>query len=271
MKNVSFWGLARGMRLRIGNDQRELVDKFVGLSLDKGFTEVILPTIELQGVYQDKLSDLGNAQMWTFQDKKGRDVCLRPEGTATLQELFSDTLKYEHDVRLFYEARCFRYERPQLGRYREFIQFGVEIMNPRKDYREELINMSEMMVSWLGVPYELNTAVRRGLSYYTEDGWEISMPNLGAQKLGDAANSRIDGRPLFNDHNEYNPETGTLEQYGSIAEYRDAAYVRGEVLGLVEQLLNAARFTWRKVPLPSKPPLGQRMQTRRELLRRAAR
>ena len=120
--------------------------------------------------------------MYTFPDKKDRLLCLRPEGTATCQILAETVLKSERDVRLFYLATCWRYERPQAGRYREFLQFGVEILNPRKDVREELVELATSMVGMFTDKFEVNKAAKRGLAYYVEDGFEISCPALGAQK-----------------------------------------------------------------------------------------
>lgn len=120
--------------------------------------------------------------MYTFPDKKGRQLCLRPEGTATCQILADTVLKMERDVKLWYLATCWRYERPQAGRYREFLQFGVEVLNPRQNPREELVALAESMVKMFTDRYEVNNAVKRGLAYYVEDGFEISCPQLGAQK-----------------------------------------------------------------------------------------
>ena len=69
-------------------------------------------------------------QMWTFKDKGDRDVCLIPEATALFQEMVQSG-EIQGERRFFYVARCYRYERPQAGRYREFTQLGVEILNPR--------------------------------------------------------------------------------------------------------------------------------------------
>lgn len=130
----------------------------------------------------DKAGEEILGQMYTFPDKKGRPLCLRPEGTATCQLLADSVFKCERDVRLWYVTTCWRYERPQAGRYREFTQFGVETLNPRRDVRDELIALAEQMVKQFTDAYEVTTAVKRGLAYYVEDGFEISCPALGAQK-----------------------------------------------------------------------------------------
>ncbi len=147
-----------------------------------GYEEFVLPSLEPSSLYVDKAGEEILGQMYTFPDKKGRQLCLRPEGTATCQVLADTALRMERDVRLWYLATCWRYERPQAGRYREFLQFGVEVLNPRRDVRGELVALAEGMVRMFTDQYEVSRAVKRGLAYYVEDGFEISCPQLGAQK-----------------------------------------------------------------------------------------
>jgi histidyl-tRNA synthetase len=68
--------------------------------------------------------------MYAFQDKGGRDVCLIPEATTVIQEKYnaSWSKSWPKPVRVFYLQRCYRYDRPQRGRYREFTQVGVELL-----------------------------------------------------------------------------------------------------------------------------------------------
>ena len=68
-------------------------------------------------------------QMWAFADKKGRPCCLIPEATALFQERSAELLGRRLERPLFYIARCYRYERPQAGRYREFTQLGFELLS----------------------------------------------------------------------------------------------------------------------------------------------
>jgi len=149
-----------------------------------GFEEFVLPSLEPSEIYIEKAGQEILGQMYVFPDKKGRQLCLRPEGTATCQILADTALKMERDVKLFYLATCWRYERPQAGRYREFLQFGVEWLNPRagQNVRDELIALSESMVRQFTDKYEISKSVKRGLAYYVEDGFEIVCPELGAQK-----------------------------------------------------------------------------------------
>lgn len=74
-------------------------------------------------------TDIVNKEMYTFQDKGDRSLTLRPEGTAAVARSYIEN-KMQHNVeqpvKLFYVAPMFRYERKQKGRYRQFVQFGVE-------------------------------------------------------------------------------------------------------------------------------------------------
>ncbi len=106
-------------------------------------------------------------QMWAFEDKAGRPCCLIPEATALFQERSEALLEGRREALFFYVARCYRYERPQAGRYREFTQLGLEILGPSP--QQALLRSQAICTGFLdslGLDYELNTAVKRGLSYY---------------------------------------------------------------------------------------------------------
>jgi len=180
-------GTYKGTRIILGElavKKREIISSFSMLAEQMGYEEVFLPTIELADVYVNKAGKEILGQMFEWEDKGRRQVCLRPEGTATCQLLAKSLFKFNKDVKLFYTVQCFRYEQPQAGRYREFTQFGVEWLNPSdiEAARDELLWMAEECIKCLTDNYELNSSVKRGLAYYVEDGFEISCPELGAQK-----------------------------------------------------------------------------------------
>ena len=179
--------LARGTRIIYGDEAKErkrLLNDLSELSEKSGFEPIELPSVEKAEIYEDKAGKEVLGQMYTFSDKKGRELCLRPEGTATVQLLADGVWKGRKDVKVFYDLKCWRYERPQKGRYREFVQFGVEWIRPRdlKSARTELINLAKEMVELVTNEYEVSESVKRGLEYYIEEGFEISCPELGAQK-----------------------------------------------------------------------------------------
>jgi histidyl-tRNA synthetase len=175
----------RGTRLLAGEDarkRREVLNALFQIAASFKFEEVLLPTIEPAEIYKDKAGPEILNQMYLLNDRRGRQLCLRPEGTATCQLLANSFWKSKKDIKICYEVRCFRYERPQAGRYREFTQFGVEVLNPRADPRDELLAMAEGMIKMVTPNYAIEKSVKRGLAYYLEDGFEILCPALGAQK-----------------------------------------------------------------------------------------
>ncbi len=93
--------------------------------------EIITPTFEQTEVFSrssGETSDVVTKEMYTFKDKKDRSITLRPEGTASVVRAFIENKLYALPgiKKYFYNMPMYRYERPQAGRYREFVQFGVE-------------------------------------------------------------------------------------------------------------------------------------------------
>ncbi len=112
-----------------------------------GYREIVIPTFERTELFTrsiGEVSDIVEKEMYTFQDKKGRSLSLRPEGTAGVVRAFIEHNLYRENaaMRLYYMGPMFRYERPQAGRYREFRQIGAEFFgsdNTRGD--AEIINV----------------------------------------------------------------------------------------------------------------------------------
>ena len=93
-----------------------------------------------------------------------------------VRELFIEQGK--RPMKVFYTQKCYRYERPQKGRYREFTQFGIECLgtvSPVADILKEMLDAVD-------VEYTFDGSVKRGLDYYIEDGFEAECESLGAQK-----------------------------------------------------------------------------------------
>ncbi|WP_338924015.1 ATP phosphoribosyltransferase regulatory subunit (plasmid) [Pseudomonas silesiensis] len=177
---------ARGVRIIAGDqakERRAVLNQLIEIAEANGFGEITLPSIEPAQLYVDKAGPEILGQMYVFPDKKDRTLCLRPEATATVQRLADQYFKNQKDVRLWYFERCWRYERPQEGRYREFFQFGMEVINPSSStIRDELVEIAQAMVALKTRSFDTNISAKRGLDYYTEDGFEIAVPALGAQK-----------------------------------------------------------------------------------------
>ena len=103
---------------------KEVCDKF-------NYREIRMPTFEHTELFERGVGDTTDVvekQMYTFNDKGGRSVTLRPEGTASVARSYLQNNLYALPLpaKMFYNIPCFRYENKQKGRLREFHQFGVE-------------------------------------------------------------------------------------------------------------------------------------------------
>ena len=154
-----------------------------GSFISAEYEEIIVPSIWEQQTFIEKAGPEIINQMWSFQDKGNRDVCLIPEVTGLIQELYRNDWKNSlpKPIKLFYINRCYRYDRPQLGRYREFTQIGLECLGG-KDNRQEVIDILVDCLNLFNIKYNLVSSVKRGLAYYLEDGFEVECEKLGAQK-----------------------------------------------------------------------------------------
>jgi histidyl-tRNA synthetase len=174
----------KGTRILVGNRKRLMIETITDRLIGMGFQEVIIPIIQHQETFSGKVGEENNNMMYNLTDRGGRDLCLAPEYTAVVQKLAKTTFKQDKDVKLFYVQECFRGEKPQAGRYRQFTQLGVEILNPTKDHMDTLLALTEwIMVSTQGSKYEITTDVTRGLDYYNGGkGFEVTVDDLGSSK-----------------------------------------------------------------------------------------
>ena len=177
---------ARGTRILYGDevtDRRVTLNKMVSTVESYGFNGIQLPSVEPQRIYTDKAGKEVLNQMYVFEDKKGRNVCLRPEATATVQEIAKHFWQGKKEVRVWYFEKCWRYERPQKGRYREFRTFVCEVINPKDKFtKEELIDIACELCNLKTSDIIVDYSVKRGLDYYLEEGFEIRCKQLGAQE-----------------------------------------------------------------------------------------
>jgi len=120
---------------------------------DFGFREIATPTFEHTELFTLKSGPRIVEEIYAFQDKGGRDIALRPELTAPVIRYFlSDMSNEARPLKVSYLGPCFRYERPQSGRYREFMQFGVELIganNPESD--AEVIGLAASIMERIGL------------------------------------------------------------------------------------------------------------------------
>lgn len=124
---------------------------------DYGYHEIRTPLFERTELFQRGVgttSDIVSKEMYTFNDKGGRSMSLRPEGTAPVMRAFIEHQLHTYAPihRLFYIAPMFRYERTQAGRYRQHHQFGIEaIGNGSAEQDAEVIDLLFSLYKRLGL------------------------------------------------------------------------------------------------------------------------
>src|SRR5947208_10162322 len=169
-----------------------------------GFAEIATPVFEFTEVFARPIgehTDIVAKEMYTFTDRGGEEITLRPENTAgVVRAVLSNGLTQSTPLKFFYSGPMFRYERPQKGRFRQFHQIGVELLGvaqPQADI--EVIALGHRILQALGignrVTLDINTlgdpesrARYRGalVDYYTQHRAELS----------EDSQRRLDSNPL---------------------------------------------------------------------------
>src|SRR4030042_4537518 len=124
----------RGIKDVLPDEQRYwfwLENNFYAVAESAGFERIIWPTFEATELFRrsvGEFTDIVSKEMYTFKDRSGNSLTLRPEGTAGAVRAYIEHGMHTlpQPVKLYYWGPMFRYDRPQAGRYREFYQFGLE-------------------------------------------------------------------------------------------------------------------------------------------------
>ena len=121
-----------------------------------GFAEIRMPIVESTALFKrsiGEVTDIVEKEMYTFDDRNGDSLTLRPEGTAScIRAANQHGLLYNQEQRLWYMGPMFRHERPQKGRYRQFHQFGLEAFGiGTPDIDAEIISLSARLWRELGI------------------------------------------------------------------------------------------------------------------------
>ncbi|MBD1555780.1 histidine--tRNA ligase [Vibrio sp. S9_S30] len=121
-----------------------------------GYSEVRMPIVEMTHLFSraiGEVTDVVEKEMYTFEDRNGDSLTLRPEGTAgCVRSGIENGLLYNQEQRLWYMGPMFRHERPQKGRYRQFHQCGVEVFGlDGPDVDAELIMLTARLWRELGI------------------------------------------------------------------------------------------------------------------------
>jgi histidyl-tRNA synthetase len=182
-----------------------------------GYREVCTPEFEELDLFTMRSGEGIIEEMYVFEDKGGRKLALRPEITASVIRMYINEAKVApKPLRWCYFADCFRYERPQKGRYRQFWQFGVELIGADTALADaEAIMLAAEMLNATGVTYELKvghlsfmknlledlepSVQRRVMAHLDKkdfDGLKASLESIDKPDLGNSLISLVECRDL---------------------------------------------------------------------------
>lgn len=181
-----------------------LEGKFRDLCRLYGYEEIRTPIFEHTELFKRGVgdtTDIVQKEMYTFKDRGDRDLTLKPEGTAGVIRAFIENKMYAETqpTKLFYITPCFRYERPQSGRQRQFHQFGVEALGsdtPSLD--AEVISLAMQFLGEAGLK-DLTVSINSvGCPVCREEYNQLLKDYLAAKAdvLCDLCNDRRDKNPM---------------------------------------------------------------------------
>lgn len=178
--------------------------KIEEICLEFGYKEIRTPMFESTELFERGVGDTTDVvqkEMYTFLDKGGRSVTLRPEGTSPIVRSFVEHSLYAQPqpTKLYYLYPCFRYEKPQAGRLREFHQFGVEVMGADSAAIDaEIISLAMQVFSRLdvtGIELNINSiGCPKCRKVYNEKLKEFFKPHLN--ELCETCRQRYEKNPL---------------------------------------------------------------------------
>ncbi len=133
-------------RKYVENKLREVFENY-------GYGEIKTPIFEDLTLFTTKSGEAIKEEIYHFKDKGNRDLALRPELTAPVARLYLNELQRQaKPIKMYYFGSCFRYERPQAGRFRQFWQFGCELIGGKSPEAEaEVIAMAAHALEELGL------------------------------------------------------------------------------------------------------------------------
>lgn len=152
--------LPKGMRDIYGEEHHKyqgFFEKAAEVALYYGFQPIEVPIMEREEVFlstQSEDTDLVGKEMYTLKTKGGDKLALRPEGTAPIMRAYLENgmMAQSQPIKLYYYGSFFRHENPQKGRYREFKQFGIEMIGSPKSVSDAtIIYLMAMILREVGI------------------------------------------------------------------------------------------------------------------------
>ncbi|MFN3306823.1 MAG: histidine--tRNA ligase [Candidatus Kapaibacteriota bacterium] len=169
-----------------------------------GFNEIRLPIFEKTEVFQRSIgeaTDIVNKEMYTFSDRGGDSITLRPEMTASVVRsiIQHNLLSQSSILRLWYYGPLFRYERPQKGRLRQFHQYGAELIGSKHPESDaEIISLAVSIINKLGIKdyYLLLNSIGNSWSRQNYKKALVDYLKSYANKLSKESQERLLKNPL---------------------------------------------------------------------------
>ena len=170
----------------------------------QGYLEIRLPLVEKTELFQrsiGEVTDIVEKEMYTFADRNGDSLTLRPEGTAgCLRACLEHGLLHNQMHRLWYLGPMFRHERPQKGRYRQFYQLGVEAYGMAgPDIDAELILLNARLWRELAIAHKLELQLNTLGTAAERQHYRVSLVDYlrgHYHKLDEDSRRRLDTNPL---------------------------------------------------------------------------
>ncbi|MEX2489753.1 MAG: histidine--tRNA ligase [Pseudomonadales bacterium] len=217
-----------------------------------GYREIGLPVIESTQLFSrlvGEATDIVEKEMYTFDDRNGDSITLRPEGTAgCVRAAQENGLLFNQVQRLWYAGPMFRYERPQKGRYRQFEQIGAECFGmPGPDVDVELLLMTHRMWKTLGIAEHLTLELNSMGSLSARQRYTRSLVEyLEARKedLDKDSQRRITSNPLRILDSKDEGTRDVLKEAPLITDYLDdeSRQQFDQICGLLDQAQLAYRI-----------------------------
>ncbi len=212
---------------------------------DFGFREIRIPVMERTDLFARSIGDMTDIvekEMYTFDDRNGDSLTLRPEGTAScVRACLEHGLIHNQQRKLWYIGPMFRHERPQKGRYRQFHQFGVEAFGVNgAEMDVELMLMAARIWQQLGitdVQLQINT-LGSAEARAAHRAVLIEYLKSHADELDEEARARLETNPLRILDSKNPAVQAVVAHAPALADYLDEA--DRENFAEVQQLLTAA-------------------------------
>ena len=195
-----------------------------------GYQEIRFPIVEQTELFKrsiGEVTDIVEKEMYTFDDRNGESLTMRPEGTASCVRacLQNSLLDNQQIQRLWYHGPMFRYERPQKGRLRQFHQIGVESFGvATPDVDAELILMTARLWKRLGISEYLTLELNSIGNLEARENYRVALVDYLSQhfeQLDEDSQRRLESNPLRILDSKSAQTQALLDQAPALADYLD--------------------------------------------------